>query len=508
LLVYVVARAVWLRPAAAGTLAALFLLACAGVIGVQRLLLTPFSARLAFVLALAIVVALAVEMAVRAITRSAGWRGGRALPEWTWAGLRGLVSLAVALKVGGLLYPHTFIIDAYFHLKYITYMAEGRPWEQFFGKNLSLSVMPKEEWGAARAFIPYSPFFYVVAAPLERLPVPTTLSVPVAAGILEAVKVALVFLVGLALGPVRSAARRAFAAAALYSFVPATFLLQQWGNWPTQLSLWLVTLWAAILCLFWRRLASPAVWLASTVVLSLTLLSYTVTAAYAGIFVLMLGLGGLVFARLEWKAWVSLGVSLAVATGVALIVFYGQYVDDMIRETLPTFGKALDEQGKLTTLRPSFGEFLTGHIATAVQSYHLAIIYALGLAGLLWACRGLGRGASVQVARASVPARVYALVAHGASARRAAVDWRLVWLIAWALTLPLFTLLDFYVDQAFKEFWFALPALAAVGGAWLLVMRRRGRVLRVYSTLLWLLVATLVWQSLSLWVFRLLFHNR
>jgi len=40
------------------------------------------------------------------------------------------------------------------------------------GPSLALAVMPKEEWGAARAFIPYSPAFYLLAAPLTGLSVP------------------------------------------------------------------------------------------------------------------------------------------------------------------------------------------------------------------------------------------------------------------------------------------------------------------------------------------------
>lgn len=417
------------------------------------------------------------------------------------------MALAVVLKVGGLLYPHTFIIDASFHLKYITYMVEGRPFEEYFGKNLALAVMPREEWGAARAFIPYSPFFYVVAAPLAWLPVPLALSVPVVMGILEAARVALVFLVGLALGPARNASRRALAAAAVYAFVPATFLLQQWGNWPTQLSLWLVTLWAAVTLLFWGRITRPGVWLASTLLLSVVLLSYTVTAAYTGILVGMLVLGGLIFAWKERARWLALGVSLAGASMVALAVFYGQYVDDVINETLPTFGAALEEQGKLTTLRPSFGEFFSGHVATAVQSYHLGLIYALGFAGLLWVF--LGRRAEKRRAAAvTLAARAMGFAAQAGVRSAGTLGWQKVWLGAWLVTLPLFALLDFYVDQAFKQFWYAFPAIATIAGAWLLMVWKRGSGGRAYGLLVWLIGAMFVWQSLSLWVFRLLFHNR
>ena len=50
-------------------------------------------------------------------------------------------------------------------------------------------------------------------------------------------------------------------------------------------------------------------------------------------------------------------------------------------------------------------------------------------------------------------------------------------------------------------------AMLVVAAAWALrlVDRRSTLASRV---LVWLLLATLAWQSISLWVFRLLFHNR
>jgi hypothetical protein len=541
-LLYVLLRAVRLAPLPAGLFTFLFLAGCAVVIGVQRLLLTVFTPQLVATLLISVPLALVAEALARWLARTAGWTGERALPEWAWVGLRALTIAAVVLKVGGVLYPHTYIIDAYFHLKQITYMAEGRPWEQFFGKNLALSVMPKEEWGAARAFIPYSPFFYVVAAPLAKLPLPLSVSVPVFSAILEALKLPFVFLLGLGLAglrpgvgdrgsgigardvtsdsapptptsnrrfptpdprpPIPREARLALTAAAVYSAIPATFLLQQWGNWPTQASLWLLTLWAAITCLFWARITWLPVWIVSTVALAVTLLSYTVTAAYTGVFIAILVAAGWLFAPAHRKRWSAVALSLVAAVVVSMLVFYGQYIGVLIEETLPTFTSAAQEQGGLTTLRPTLAVFLTGTIGAAMQSYNMAIVYALGLAGALFVFMGLqvDRSKNLQVTnlRAFGPSGVQTL---GSPAP-------MVWLGVWLLTFPLFALLDFYVDQALKEFWFPLPAVAVAGAIWLLAIMRRVSVSRVYSALAWLLFITLAWQSLSLWVFRLLFHNR
>ena len=515
-LLYLLVRSFWATQRVAGWVTAGFFLIAAGGIAIQRLLVTTFTDRLAFTLVLAVVVAALAEWLSRYVTRLAGWRGDHAVPEWAWAGLRALVAISVALKVGGVLYPHTFIIDAEFHLKYVTYMYEGRDFEEYFGKSLALSVMPPDEWGSARAFIPYSPFFYVVASPLAYLPVPLAISVPVASGVFEALKVALVFLAALALGTARrgdsprGSARIALIAAGIYAAIPATFLLQQFGNWPTQTSLWLLTLWAAVTCLFWPRVTRPLVWLASTLALALTMLSYTVTAVYVGVFVGLLVVLGWVFAPTERKRWRALALSAVGAVALSLLIYYGQYVDDIITETLPTFGQAVNEQGSLSTLRPSWWAFISGPMAHAFQSYKLDIIYALGLAGMMWVFLRRGRGVPEGTEEKASQARrqVYALVARRPLMGSVTASWQAVWIGSWLLLFPIFTFADFYVDQAFKEYWVALPAVALVGAVWLLAVRARTAGSRAMTWLAWLLPVVLVWQSVSLWIFRLFFHNR
>lgn len=143
---------------AAGLVTAILLLLCTFFLAWQRILVTTYTTRLVAALVIALLGGVLAEQLVRYAARLAGWRGGRSLPEWAWAGLRGLLILSIALKVGGLLHPYAFIIDAPFHFRYIGFMAEGKPWEEYFGEGLALSVMPNEEWGSAKAFIPYSPF--------------------------------------------------------------------------------------------------------------------------------------------------------------------------------------------------------------------------------------------------------------------------------------------------------------------------------------------------------------
>ncbi len=183
-----------------------------------------------------------------------------------------------------------------------------------------------------------------------------------------------------------------------------------------------------------------------------------------------------------------------------MLLYYGQYVGKILNETLPTFGQAIEDQGSLTTLRPTPWDFVTGHLARAMQSYHLALIYAIGIAGALWLFfrHRVYRSATQEAGRGT----------ELSDARRAPTPWQKVWLGGWLLTFPLFTLADFWVDQALKQFWIALPAIAVVAGAWSVAMLLRGRFTGVSSTLVVLVGVTLAWQSVSLWVFRLLFHNQ
>jgi len=238
------------------------------------------------------------------------------------------------------------------------------------------------------------------------------------------------------------------------------------------------------------------------------LLSYTVTAAYTGVFVVILVAAGWIFTPQERKRLSLLALSLFVATLLSLLVYYGQWIPTMLNETLPTFTQAVQEQGKLTTLRPTLGSFLTANIGRAIQTYDLAIIFAMSLAG---ACLVLLSSRSLRSQSASSimpPAIAFGLVAAPGVVRRRTITWQQLWLGAWLVTFPLFTLLDFWVDQALKEFWYALPAIAVVSAAWLLANLRRAGGSRVQRPYIWLLMMTLTWQSLSLWVFRLLFHNR
>ena len=261
----------------------------------------------------------------------------------------------------------------------------------------------------------------------------------------------------------------------------------------------------SVVCLFWGRITRVVPFVVATLLLAITMVSYTVTAVYVGLMTGMIIVAGWVLMRREWRRWVALGLSLIGASGLALLLYYGQYVGKILNETLPTFGQAVETQGSLTTLRPTLVGFITDHIGRAMQSYDLALIYAIGLAGALWLFTTRRRTAVVRNgASYGITATAPGKIAHQNSSTR----WQKIWLGAWLITFPLFTLADFWIDQALKQFWIALPAISVIAGAWLVTLLLRGRSSRVYTTLVALIGVTLAWQSVSLWVFRLLFHNQ
>lgn len=487
-LLYALVRRLGWRAWVAAGVSGVLVLGLTGGLVAARLLVTVYSARLVALLLLAHIMLTLVDWGTRALAR---WAMPHRLWPATHPGWRLLLSLftvVLLLKVGGLLYPHSFIVDADFHLRVLGWLVTGQFPDQH---TLAFSVMPADEW-KQRVFIPYSPFFYYAFAPLTWLPLPVQDTVPLVAALLDVLRVPLVFLLALRLGP---GLHRALAAAAVFAFLPATYVLQQWGNWPTQISLWLTLAWLTALVLAWERLSRPLPFAIVSGLLGLALLSYTVTAGYIGLIFGLVPLLGFVLSRPHRRTYAALFLSFVAGIAIALAGFYGAYLGEFLTVSIPTLLGATADTGagaggSVTTRAGGFVGFLTDSVGKAIQSYGLAPVFGLGLAGF-----GLALGE--WWTRRKAPA--------GSGPRPARAAWAFGLLTAWLISLPLFTAADYVVDQALKEYWFALPALAVLAGAWLRVIALRGR---AGAALTALLAVVLVWSSLSLWIFRLLLHNR
>ncbi|PZR94805.1 MAG: hypothetical protein DLM69_12145 [Candidatus Chloroheliales bacterium] len=548
------------RGATAG--AALFILASAALLALARLALTIYTARLAAMLLLAHLALWLCVWLARLGYRRAGVQASAAL----WRILALLFVAGFVLKLGGLFHPFSFVVDEQFHIAKIMQLAHGDFWQFYFSPELSQSVMPEGDW-KTRLLIPYSPFFYMVSAGLAQLPVALNLALYTIATLLDASRVYLVAFIALRFG---WSERAAWLAAALATFTPASFLLQQWGNYPTSFSLWLTLLFTALLVAAWPRLDRRALlWL--TLLLAVTFVSYTVTAVMLGITLLaFIALGwlleqrrptvsnaalGVVAERTAPAAYPALGspyrklllVTIG-ATLLAMLTFYGQYIVILVRDTIPNMLNTVGSSGSLKPVTQSWPDYIFVSGAT-LWNYQLWSTYLLGLVGLGRLLRNReGNGDEGVINHAPTENGLVGAQFIAPSPRPASPpnhmgegDEGVIYhaptenglvgaqfiapsprpnttpalnpataralLLAFTLTGLLFFIANYYVDMAMKQYWWALSAMALTGG-WLLdrLWRRLGQ--RTGAIIVALTLALFAVSSLWLWVYRLLLHNR
>jgi hypothetical protein len=366
------------------------------------------------------------------------------------------------VKIGGTLYPQIVIIDLPFHTAQIRQVLAGNFWKLYLPGPLSLAVMPEKEW-TVRAPIPYSPFFYLFAAPIALLPADVRLSVPLLNALLEAWKLPMVIMLGLRLKLSRD---EAGLGGAVYGLAAAMYMLLQWGNWPTTFSQWfalagLTTLLGA------RKWATRTV---ATFLLGVAFISYTVTAAFLLTMLLAMAVVLIVWGR-AGKGGKRLALAVLVLIAGWIIAFVGYYWAHLyvaVTQTLPAFAGALAAQGTLTTRSGSLSQYLLGNL-TALGNYGLLPILITGMwgAALMW------------------PRWVIY--------RRAVVA-------AWILVLFVYFLIGFKVDMVLKHVWFVVPLMSALSGALLTSAIRRGRA-GIFLTLGY--TGTLAWTSAWLWTWRI-----
>jgi hypothetical protein len=517
------------RGAAIG--AALFILACAALLALVRLALTVYTARLAAVLLLAHLALWLGFWLARVGYRRAGVQTSVAL----WQILAALFVAGFVLKLGGLFHPFSFVVDEQFHIAKIMQLAHGDFWQFYFSPELSLSVMPEGDW-KTRPLIPYSPFFYMVSAGLAQLPVALNLALYTIAALLDASRVYLVAFIALRFG---WGERAAWLAAALAIFTPASFLLQQWGNYPTTFSLWFTLMFTALLVATWPRLDRRALlWL--TLLLAVTFVSYTVTAVMLGITLLaFIVFGWLLERRRPTVSSAALGVVagrtvratypmlgspyrklLLVTIGAALLAmlaFYGQYIIILVRDTIPNMLNTVGSSGSLKPVTQSWPEYILVSGAT-LWNYQLWSTYLLGLTGLIALLgnhddaskrdkggEGVINHAPTEDGIVGAQFITPQLTPDTSPILNIATTRAL--LLAFVLTGLLFFIANYYVDMAMKQFWWALSAMALTGG-WLLdrLWRRLGQ--RTGAMLVALTLTLFAVSSLWLWLYRLLLHNR
>jgi hypothetical protein len=310
-----------------------------------------------------------------ALERLLPWAFRRAgVPLSPWA-LRGLLLVFFAgywIKAGGMLYPYFVGIDVAWHMGKVRQILAGQL-PLFYGVNspLNESTMPTAEWGANRPVIPYSPWFHMFAVLFTFVPLPLVLTANMFSALVDGSRVFLIALLGRKAGLDE---RESLLASLLYAVTPATFLLHSWGNIPTTFGMWWTLLCTTYIVVAYRHLDRPWPFAILTLLLTATLLIYTVMAAFMMLFLGLLVLAlwilestknasphgpqshageeaspvapsttngeGLDGPGITRRPIIALALAALAALGVATLVYYGQYIAPIFERTIPYFLQA------------------------------------------------------------------------------------------------------------------------------------------------------------------------
>ncbi len=470
------AAALYLSLAAAGLprwaaalAAGLAIVPLAWALALQRLWTTIYNSRLAVLALLGLLLVLVFKWLFRRIL---AW--GRVSVGAKELRLLLLIFLVgFLLKAGGLLYPYSVAWDLKLQLEWSSWILDGRL-PELYGTNSPLNekTMPVE-WGEEKPLIPYSPFYHMTAATFFFLPWRPYDTANVLSVLLDVTKPFLLFFLARRLG---LSSRAGLWAALLYAAFPATFLLHAWGNTPTQAGLWWCFAATCYLVGAWERLKHPRTWAGLVFFLLGALLYYTVTAVFLGVFVLLL-LAALAWhrRRLAARSAGPLALAFLAALGLALAIYYGQYIGPIVRETIPRVIETAGQGGAgLGVVPVSWPEYIRANLTRlAGPNYGLLLPIGLALASLLTGWRRAEWDTGPRALRRSL-------------------------LLAWFGTALLMFLAGFRVDLVDKEIWFAMPAVAlcaavALEGFW--QQGPAGRVLAGATSVYLAAAALLSWFS-------------
>ena len=458
----------------------------------SRLELSSFTVRMALLLSLAAIALPLLDLSLPRLFRS--WQISLSRP--VWLGLLALFLVGLLLR-GTILYPQAVVIDAPAHLLEINKITQGQLWQQY--TNRDLSKVPGQ-WNSA-AVIPYSTISYFLLAPFALLPLDPAVSVNLLNILLDALRVFVIFTLAMALG---TGARAALLGAGLYLFVPCTWLMNSWGNWPTTLSFWLAVLFLTLTLVLYRRLHLRRVWLGLTALLTLTMMVYSVTAVFMGL-MLYIWAFGLFFVlgrsdKLARPNGKRIFAMATVAGMAAVVLYYWQFLAD-ITTTLTSFDQSLSSGEGLGLGQRDFLPYLALYTDHVFISYGVGVLLTLALAVFGWAI----------FAPARLGNRAGALIDANEVQIPQLRSGRNLWFIgAWFAVFVIFGLAQWKVDMVDKQVWFTVPLICALAGVALryLWQKLQPPTLRYAGQLaLVALTGWLTYSTISLWIYRLFFKR-
>ncbi|HEX9372889.1 MAG TPA: hypothetical protein VF897_17885 [Roseiflexaceae bacterium] len=467
------------RPPIAAALALLVVLGGAWALAAARFPTTFMLPRLAVLALWSVALLLLLEWLVAWVFRTAGAPLSPGL-------LRALLLtffVGYWIKAGGMLYPYFVGIDMQLQMAWARQIFSGEFW-RFYGTSNPMNerTMPTAEWGANRPIIPYSPWFHIFAGSFMLLPLPMALTGHMVSALVDTSRVLLIALLGRKVG---FSERESLFGALMLAVTPVTFLLHSWGNLPTTLGIWWTLVSTVFIVAAYPRLDRRWPFVTLTLLLTATMLFYTVMAAFMMLFLALL-IPALWLAersnvqtfersnvRTEIRPILAIALAALAALGLSTLIYYGQYIPLIVERTVPYFlGSSAPGQQVGKQEHQPFLAYLADYWPRFGYDQR-PVTYGLQLLLLL---------AAVALA--------------GLKSRRA-----LALMLCWAAVAALFVVAGSRISMVDKQIFYLVPALALLSGQLLGKLWARSVPARLVVAGVYLFTFA---SALSLWVYRIM----
>ncbi|NTW98122.1 MAG: hypothetical protein HGB28_06175, partial [Oscillochloris sp.] len=302
--------------------------------------------------------------------------------SWLWA----IFGMALLFKLGGMLYPHGIFFDEAAHTKRVDMLLRGRFMELYqpgYTSYMGVTV------GLEGGFMPYSPLWYLIIAPLRMIGIPIGDAMNGLSAILDATKGLMIFVITQA---TLRRQRAALLASGIYQLLPMPYFLLSWGNYPTQFGLWASLLAITYLALHYQQMQVIRQWRPFTVwvaLLALAILSYTMIGVIAftmfGILIVIKAAQGF---KMNRHLIYALVAGMLLAEALAFSVYHVQFVPIITQTTIPSVVERITQKvsdDPRTEVEPQ-GTPLTSFVANVsfLRNHSTDPLLMLALIGLVW----------------------------------------------------------------------------------------------------------------------------